>query len=92
MKRGLYAVYDNKAEDIITPFVPLHKHEAVAVREFTELATMKDSRIAQHPEDYSLVRVGYLNDDNLTVEPNFAEIMTASQVLAIYAQSQEEPR
>lgn len=81
MRQGLYVVYDNKAEDTLG-FIQLHKHEAVAVRTFTDIATHAESRIKQHPEDYDLIRLGYLEADNLTITPEQTVILTGKALFA----------
>ena len=57
---NLYAVYD-VASGVYDGPVPCQT-DAVAVRNFTGLATNPESPIAKNPEDFSLVRVGRWDD------------------------------
>lgn len=61
--RGLYAVIDLIADDIVG-LITLHRHEAAATRMFTDALSMKDSMLAQHPQDFELHRLGYLDDEH----------------------------
>lgn len=60
MKKGIYAIYDNKAQDIVS-ILQVHAHEAVAIRTFTDIALTERSQIQQHPEDFDLIRLGFLD-------------------------------
>lgn len=58
---GIYAVRDTVAQDIIGG-LHLHRHDAAAVRMFIDAATDKGTRIAQHPQDYELICLGYTDE------------------------------
>lgn len=69
MRKGLYVIVDRKAEEILGNIIHVTRHEAPAVRSFDDAARMPQSIIGQHPEDFDLVRLGYLEEDlTLTVE------------------------
>lgn len=57
----IYSVYDSKAAAHNVPF--FFARDQMAVRAFTDLCNDPQSRIAAHPSDYSLVKVGTFNDD-----------------------------
>lgn len=54
---NIYCIYDKKAEAF--PAQPYFaRTDGIAIRAFTDLANRPDNDIGQHPEDYSLFRVG----------------------------------
>lgn len=63
MKIGIYAIFDVVAQMIIGG-LQLHRHHAAAIRMFGDVASAKDTAIAQHPKDFNLIFLGQLNDDN----------------------------
>lgn len=68
MKR-LYVIWDNKAEDTAGPFITLAGHDAVAVRDFSDVLNQEGSRLGMHAQDYDLVCLGELNQSNVTGHP-----------------------
>lgn len=58
----LYILWDNAAETRGGPIMEYH-NDASAVRAFTDLLKTKDTIVAQHPHDFSLLKVGAINDD-----------------------------
>lgn len=69
MKQGIYAIIDHLTNEIVGTFLHVMKHEAVAVRMFTDVATDPTTNISKHMADYSLVRLGWLMDSgNMTPE------------------------
>lgn len=94
MKRGLYAVYDKVAQDLAIPMIDIARHEAVAIRNFGEAVMAPKSRLAQNPDDYALVRLGWIIDaDTEGEEPNLQHdwkvVITANTVLDLA--SREHP-
>lgn len=71
--KGVYAIIDTKADDILG-ILHMHKHEAAAVRFFSDIALQKGSLIGAHPEDFVLVKVGQLTD-NHNIEPCFRIVL-----------------
>lgn len=61
MHKGIYVVWDNKAEDTAAPILMLHKAEAVAIREFRDIIADERGKVAAHPEDYDLYYLGELS-------------------------------
>lgn len=80
---GIYAIMDTIAQQI-TGGLYLHKHEAAAVRFFADVAQMPDSLVGKHPQDFDLVRLGYLSLEN-DIKPDNTVILRGS----IWAASQE---
>lgn len=91
-KAGLYAIVDTLAADILgnTNAITLHKHEATAVRFFSDIAGTQGTLINQHPEDCELHRLGWLMEDN-TVVPDHAVIITGKLWAAAQQPQKEEP-
>lgn len=95
MKRGLYCVYDHVAEDLAIAMIDLARHEAVAVRNFGEAVMAPKSRLAQNPDDYSLVRLGWLHEGEdgnpPRIEDDFHIVMTPRMVLTLANRDLEHP-
>lgn len=91
MPRQIYAIYDNVAEAIIGG-LHLHPHQAPAVRMFGDIAKLPNSQIALHPQDFDLLMLGTLLDDN-TIEPakKVIPIITGAAWSAAQQPQQEEP-
>lgn len=62
----IYAIVDKKADDIIGGLA-LHKHEAAAVRSFTDVASSDKTMINRHPEDYELVCLGGITENHTII-------------------------
>lgn len=91
-KAGLYAIMDTMAQDILgsTNAITIHKHEATAVRFFSDIAGTPGTLVNQHPEDCQLVRLAWLTDDN-TILPDAAVILTGAQWKAAQPQPEAKP-
>lgn len=63
---GIYAIRDTLAGMLIGG-LHMHRHDAPAIRFFTDVATMPDSGIGRHPNDYELVCLANISDDG-TIE------------------------
>lgn len=77
---GVYAIIDTKAEAVIG-FLMICKHPAQAVRNFCDVADDQKSMINRHPEDYELVRLGWLTLENHVI-PEHALILSGSSYAA----------
>lgn len=86
---GIYTVYDRVAEDVVGGMLQLHKHEAVAVRSFTDIVSDKRTQMAQHPKDFDLVRLGFLEDGKLVVAEHTV-VVNAGTIVEALAQQQQE--
>lgn len=82
----IYAIYDNVAKAIVG-MLTLHKHEASAVRMYADIASMPDSQLNKHPQDFDLVRLGYLKDHKL-LDPAYAVILKGSVYAAAHTNEQ----
>lgn len=75
MQQSIYAVLDLKSEDIIGG-IHLHKADAAAVRAFTELLRDPNASIVgKYPEDFTLVKLGSLQED-LSLHSDYQVILT----------------
>lgn len=66
MKLNIYAIFDSATNAYMQPF-PMQS-DGQALRAFTDLAVRADHDIGQHPEDYSLWRVGSFDDNEGLME------------------------
>lgn len=68
MKLNVYSIFDSASAIYDRPF--FMNSDAQAVRSFTDVCGDADHPIGQHPEDYSLVRIGIFDNNNgkLSVE------------------------
>lgn len=83
---GIYCIIDVKTGEPVGQFLQLHRHENVAVRTFAEIATDERGQIHRWPDDYELVRVGYIvKEEDGThhphILPEYKTIMSARTVL-----------
>lgn len=62
MTTGIYAVKDIVAKMIIGG-LSLHKHEAAAIRWFTDGLLDGQTVLAKHPADFILIALGFLDDE-----------------------------
>lgn len=62
-ERGIvYGIRDNVAGMLIGGLY-VHKHEAAAIRFFSEAAKQPDSMIGKYPADFDLVKIGYIDNN-----------------------------
>lgn len=78
MKREIIAIIDTIAQDIAGPVV-LFRHDAAAVRYFSDIATDPQTMIHRHVSDYDLVSLGQLDDQTFTITPQLRVIITGYQ-------------
>lgn len=62
MLKRIYAVYDSLAQEMFGPLIVM-PNDAAARRFFQDAVTGEGSRIAEHPEDYSLHFLGELDTE-----------------------------
>lgn len=77
---GIYAILDTVAKQIQGGLY-LYKHDASAIRFFSDVATMKDSIVGKHPQDFDLIRLGYLTHSN-EVETEYRMVLKGSAWVA----------
>lgn len=80
----LYAIHDKKA-DLIIGNIQLHHNDAVATRQFSDVCAAGDNIISKHPEDFQLLSLGHLTQDN-RIEPHYEVVLTGSQWAALNKQ------
>jgi len=66
MWKSLYMVYDITAQTVIGGII-LEISDPPAIRAFHDALRMKDSLLAQHPEDYRLLKLAVLDTDGALV-------------------------
>lgn len=77
MPRYIIALEDTLANEI-TGVIQIFPHPAPAIRFFGDIASHPESNVGRHIDDYRLVSLGTLNDDN-TIAPDKQVIITGSQ-------------
>lgn len=69
MRVQLYSIFDRKARVYLAPFVS--RSETDAIRQISASfrdPQMRDTPVGQHPEDFSLTRVGAFDDETGQIE------------------------
>ena len=90
MRLNAYAIYDVKAAMYQRPFFAVRDGEAT--RAFVDAVATKDHPLGQHPEDYTLFRIGAFNDESGLLEASPAErMMTALEAAAQMLTNGEVP-
>lgn len=87
VRAGLYAIIDLLAEDVVG-IIQQHRHEATAVRFFSDVASQEGTVVAKHVNDHALVRLGYISEA-LTLIPDYAVVITGATWAAARAASQQ---
>ena len=68
MKLEIYAVHDTIAQAFLSPF--FMQNEGLATRDFIDAANRPESRIYNHPQDFTLYHIGYWDDNSAEFELN----------------------
>lgn len=63
----LYTVYDSKAEQYSNPIAI--RTDGEARRQFSVIATDKNTEIGKHPEDFCLFRIGSFDPETGIITP-----------------------
>ena len=66
-KQSLYAIFDRASGVYDGPL--RGQADGVVVREFTDMCVGDTHKISQHPEDYTLFKLGEFNDGTGELEP-----------------------
>lgn len=83
MRTGIYAILDVKA-DMLVGGLHLHKAEAAAIRMFSDIAGTPDTTVGRHPDDYELLFLGSIGEDNqITPLCPPVPVLTGSQWAAV---------
>lgn len=82
----LYAVHDIISKALEGPIMTF-RADAAAIRMFSDLLGDNKTQLAQHPADYELLYLGYVNDDGekpfIIGSPGADSILTGAQWLAV---------
>ncbi len=73
MRLNTYTIFDTAAGAYMRPF--FLQADSQAIRSFKDIALDKDHAVGQHPEDYSLVRVGTFDDQTGLIHPETVEVL-----------------
>lgn len=84
---AIYAITDNIANTIHGGLIT-QKHDAAAIRFFGDVANDHQTLLYRHPQDFDLVRLGYITHNN-QLEPAYEIIITGKAWRA--SQKPEEP-
>lgn len=87
MQTGIYAIYD-KVADMYIGGLLLHKHDAAAIRFFQDVAGLGDSLVGKHPEDFDLMLVGNLDEENKVSGHKPAVVVSGKALAALNAANQ----
>ena len=88
MNRNIYMVFDTAAAIYMGPIV--HRTDAEALRDFEALSTNADTKVGQHPEDYSLYKVGMFNDNDGILKPLDKICLATAQEMVAKARQPEQ--
>lgn len=80
--RGMYIIYDLVAEAFVGMII-LERHPGPACRTFVQLLGDKGTLPGQHPKDYDLVRVGYIEDSGVVIATDPQTVMTGAAWLSL---------
>ena len=67
MLHNIYTVFDSAAVMFDRPFTAISDN--AAIRSFGDICVSADHPIGQHPEDYSLYRIGTYDDNKGVIAP-----------------------
>lgn len=82
---GIYAIFDTVG-GLYVGGLQLHKHPAAASRVFDDLARDQQTIVGKHPEDFQLVHLGNLEENNAVAGfPIPFVILTGKQWAALNA-------
>lgn len=87
MTRCLFAVWDNRAQTIIgLPF--MQRHDAAAIRTFSDSFKDERSGLAAHPADFDLYSLGTIADDSPTISADTRFIVNGATLMAASSNSE----
>lgn len=64
--QNIYSIFDSAAGVYSVPFFQIS--DAVAIRMFKELANNPEHTYGKHPDDFTLFKLGYYNDEDASFE------------------------
>ena len=81
MKRNIYMIFDSAAQMYIGPLV--YRADGEALRDFQQGSMNAETKFGQHPEHFSIYRVGSYDDhDAILIPENKVCLATAQELLA----------
>ena len=81
MNLNIYSIYDTATAAYMRPF--FLQSDGQATRMFGDLAQNADHEVGQHPEDYSLYRIGIYDDQTAKLIPQEKTCLaTALEIIA----------
>ena len=69
MKKPIFTVFDNVAKQYMAPIFA-EATDGVAIRNIQTTMENSEHMFAKHPQDYTLVRVGTLDEETGTIDQN----------------------
>lgn len=66
MKKGIYCIYDSKAEAYNDPVY--FQNDQVAMRAAVDLVSQGDNQIRNHPQDFTLFKIGEYDDETAQIK------------------------
>lgn len=86
MRRGLYAIYDTIAEEYIGAPIYTFPAAPAAIRFFTDILADKQTSVGNHPQDYELHQLGFLQSVDPVIAEHREVILTGKAWLATQPQ------
>ncbi len=82
MKTNIYSIYDTASATYQKPIFA--RADGEIMREFQNICSEKEHPCGQHPEDYSLIRLGNFNDQNgLVINEENECLATGLEMIAL---------
>lgn len=81
MTKIIVEIFDKKLNEHQNCIV--RQNRAIVIREFVDICKNKDSIIAKHPEDYKLIQIGVLDENDGIIDSTITDIMEATDAIAI---------
>ena len=74
MNHNIYSVFDSKAEMYTLPFY--QTNDSMALRLFSDWCNNPEHTFGKHPEDYTLFKIGYYEDNTGSITQDKIESIT----------------
>lgn len=87
MRLNVYTIFDTAAGAYMRPF--FLQSDGQATRSFKDLALDAEHAVGQHPEDYSLWRIGIYDDNKGELVPEARECLATALELVAQARNIE---
>lgn len=76
---NIYSLFDQAAEAFTQPFF-MH-NDGLAIRAFQDNINATDTNVGQHPEQFTLYKLGTYDDTNGSIEPSVPTSIALGQEL-----------